>query len=59
MRALGKIVDEVIAGNPKQVEEYEAGKTTVVRFLLGQVLKASQVQLNPAAVKLIRRKLKL
>jgi len=56
--ALGEIVDEVIAGNPKQVEQYKAGKTAVLGFLVGQVMKASKGQANPAAVnELIRCKL--
>jgi aspartyl-tRNA(Asn)/glutamyl-tRNA(Gln) amidotransferase subunit B len=48
--ALEKIVDEVIAANPKQVEQYKSGKTTVVGFLVGQVMKASRGQANPATV---------
>ena len=55
--ALGKIIDEVIAANPKQVEQYRGGKTTVIGFLVGQVMKASRGQANPAAVdKLLREK---
>jgi aspartyl-tRNA(Asn)/glutamyl-tRNA(Gln) amidotransferase subunit B len=48
--ALEKIVDEVIAANPKQVEQYRGGKTTVVGFLVGQVMKASRGQANPQSV---------
>ena len=48
--ALGKIVDEVIAANPKQVEQFRAGKATVIGFLVGQVMKLSRGQANPAAV---------
>ncbi len=56
--ALGKIVDEVIAGNPKQVEQYKSGKTAVLGFLVGQVMKASKGQANPAAVnELLRARL--
>ena len=56
--ALGKIVDEVIAGNPKQVEQYKSGKTAVIGFLVGQVMKASKGQANPAAVnELLKAKL--
>ena len=55
--ALGKIIDEVIAANPKQVEQYRGGKTTVLGFLVGQVMKASRGQADPAAVnKLLRGK---
>ncbi len=35
--ALEKMIDEVIAANPKQVEQYRGGKTTVLNFLVGQV----------------------
>jgi aspartyl-tRNA(Asn)/glutamyl-tRNA(Gln) amidotransferase subunit B len=56
--ALGKIVDEVIAGNPKQVEQYKSGKTAVIGFLVGQVMKASKGQANPAVVnEMLRTKL--
>jgi aspartyl-tRNA(Asn)/glutamyl-tRNA(Gln) amidotransferase subunit B len=48
--ALDKIVDEVLAANAKQVDQYKAGKTTVIGFLVGQVMKASRGQANPAAV---------
>ena len=48
--ALDKIVDDVLAANPKQVEQYRGGKTTVLGFLVGQVMKASRGQANPAAV---------
>ncbi len=48
--ALEKILDEVLAANPKQVEQYRGGKTTVIGFLVGQVMKASRGQANPAAV---------
>ncbi|HEV2691180.1 MAG TPA: Asp-tRNA(Asn)/Glu-tRNA(Gln) amidotransferase GatCAB subunit B, partial [Bryobacteraceae bacterium] len=48
--ALEKIVDEVIAGNPKQVEQYRGGKTAVIGYLVGQVMKVSKGQANPGAV---------
>jgi aspartyl-tRNA(Asn)/glutamyl-tRNA(Gln) amidotransferase subunit B len=48
--ALEKIVDEVLAANVKQVEQYKSGKTTVAGFLVGQVMKASRGQANPATV---------
>jgi aspartyl-tRNA(Asn)/glutamyl-tRNA(Gln) amidotransferase subunit B len=40
----------VIAASPKQVEQYRAGKTTVIGYFVGQVMKASRGQANPAAV---------
>ena len=48
--AIEKIVDEVIAANPKQVEQYRGGKVTVIGFLVGQVMKLSKGQANPASV---------
>src|SRR5215472_6291544 len=39
--ALEKIIDEIIAANPKQVEQYRAGKSTIIGFFVGQVMKAS------------------
>ena len=56
--ALEKIVDEVIAGNTKQVEQFRGGKATVIGFLVGQVMKASRGQANPATVtELLKSKL--
>jgi len=47
---LEKMIDEILASNPKQVEQYRAGKQTVIGFLVGQVMKASRGQADPAAV---------
>ena len=56
--ALVKIIDEVIAANPKQLEQYRSGKTTVMNFFLGQVMKSSRGQADPAAVtRLLKEKL--
>ena len=41
---------DVIAANPKQVEQYRGGKTTLIGFFVGQVMKASRGQADPAAV---------
>jgi len=54
--ALEKIADDVIAANPKQVEQYKGGKTAVMGFLVGQVMKASRGQANPAVLNEILRK---
>ena len=48
--AIEKMIDEVIAANPKQVEQYRAGKKTVAGFFVGQVMKASKGQANPQLV---------
>ena len=46
--ALVKMVQEVIAANPKQVEQYRGGKKTVAAFFVGQVMRLSKGQANPA-----------
>jgi len=46
--ALEALIDEVIAANPKQVEQYRGGKKTVAGFFVGQVMRASKGQANPA-----------
>ena len=56
--SLEKIIDEVIAANPKQVEQYRGGKKTVMGFFVGQVMKASNGQANPQMVnELLKKKL--
>ncbi|HET7703794.1 MAG TPA: Asp-tRNA(Asn)/Glu-tRNA(Gln) amidotransferase subunit GatB, partial [Candidatus Limnocylindrales bacterium] len=47
--ALGAVIDEVIAANPKAVEDYRAGKP-VLGFFVGQVMKATRGQANAALV---------
>ncbi|HYA25080.1 MAG TPA: Asp-tRNA(Asn)/Glu-tRNA(Gln) amidotransferase GatCAB subunit B, partial [Terriglobales bacterium] len=48
--AIEKIIDDVIAANPKQLEQYRAGKKTVMGFFVGQVMKAAKGQANPQMV---------
>ncbi len=48
--AIDKIIDEVLAANPKQVEQYKGGKTTVIGFLVGQIMKQTKGQANPGIV---------
>jgi aspartyl-tRNA(Asn)/glutamyl-tRNA(Gln) amidotransferase subunit B len=56
--AIEKIVDEVLAANAKQVEDYRAGKEKAFNSLVGQVMKRSQGKANPAQVnEILRRKL--
>jgi aspartyl-tRNA(Asn)/glutamyl-tRNA(Gln) amidotransferase subunit B len=56
--ALEKIIDQVLAANPKQAEQYRAGKTTMIGFFVGQVMKASKGQANPQVVnELLAKKL--
>ncbi|HEV3011552.1 MAG TPA: Asp-tRNA(Asn)/Glu-tRNA(Gln) amidotransferase subunit GatB [Burkholderiales bacterium] len=57
--AIEKLVDEVLAKNAKQVEDYRAGKEKAFNSLVGQVMKASQGKANPAQVnELLRKKLR-
>jgi aspartyl-tRNA(Asn)/glutamyl-tRNA(Gln) amidotransferase subunit B len=56
---LEKKIDEVIAENPKQLEQYRAGKKTMLGFFVGQVMKASKGQANPQIVnELLTKKLR-
>jgi aspartyl-tRNA(Asn)/glutamyl-tRNA(Gln) amidotransferase subunit B len=56
--AIEAIVDQVIAANPKQVEQYRAGKKTIAGFFVGQAMKASKGQANPELLnELVTKKL--
>jgi aspartyl-tRNA(Asn)/glutamyl-tRNA(Gln) amidotransferase subunit B len=56
--ALEAIVDQVIAANAKSVDEYRSGKDKAFNALVGQVMKASKGQANPAqAGELLKKKL--
>ena len=56
--ALERIVDEVLAANPKSVEEFRAGKERAFNALVGQAMKATKGKANPQQVNdLLRRKL--
>jgi aspartyl-tRNA(Asn)/glutamyl-tRNA(Gln) amidotransferase subunit B len=56
--AIEAMIDAVIAANPKQVEQYRAGKKTVAGFFIGQVMRASKGQANPALLnELVAKKL--
>jgi aspartyl-tRNA(Asn)/glutamyl-tRNA(Gln) amidotransferase subunit B len=56
--ALEKIIDEIVAANPNQLEQYRAGKKTMIGFFVGQVMKASKGQANPQLVnELLAKKL--
>jgi aspartyl-tRNA(Asn)/glutamyl-tRNA(Gln) amidotransferase subunit B len=54
--ALEKIVDEVLAANPKSVEEFRAGKEKAFNALVGQAMKASRGKANPQQVSYLLRK---
>ena len=56
--AIEKMIDEIIAANPRQVEQYRGGKKTVAAFFVGQVMKLSKGQANPALLnELVTKKL--
>jgi aspartyl-tRNA(Asn)/glutamyl-tRNA(Gln) amidotransferase subunit B len=56
--ALEKTIDEILVANPRQREQYRAGKKTMIGFFVGQVMKASKGQANPQIVnELLAKKL--
>ncbi len=56
--ALMPVIDRVIADNPKPVKEYLGGKQGILKFLVGQVMKATKGQANPTlAADLLTQKL--
>ncbi len=56
--AIARMVDEVIAANPGQVEQFRAGKEKLLGFFVGRVMKASRGKANPQQVnELLRKKL--
>jgi aspartyl-tRNA(Asn)/glutamyl-tRNA(Gln) amidotransferase subunit B len=56
--AIEALLDKVIVENPKQVEQYRAGKKTVSQFFVGQVMRLSKGQANPQLVnELVTKKL--
>ena len=55
---IDRLVDEVIAANPSQVEQYRAGKEQVIGFLVGQCMQRSKGKANPSQVNsLLKEKL--
>jgi aspartyl-tRNA(Asn)/glutamyl-tRNA(Gln) amidotransferase subunit B len=57
-KALEKMIQEVIGANPKQLEQYRGGKKTVAAFFVGQVMRLSKGQANPALLnELVTRQL--
>jgi len=56
--AIEAMIDEIISANPKQVEQYRGGKKTVAAFFVGQVMRLSKGQANPALLnELVTKKL--
>jgi len=56
--AIEAMVEEAIAANPEQLEQYRAGKTKLMGFFVGQVMKASGGKANPQQVnEILKRRL--
>ena len=56
--AIEKVIDEVIAKNPKQLEQYRSGKEALFGYFVGQVMKATGGKANPGQVnELLKKKL--
>lgn len=56
--ALEPVIDEIIANHPKQVEQYRGGKDKLLGFFVGQAMKATRGQANPALLQdLVKKKL--
>jgi aspartyl-tRNA(Asn)/glutamyl-tRNA(Gln) amidotransferase subunit B len=55
--AIEALVQDVLAANPKEVEAYRGGKTRLMGFFVGEVMKASRGQANPKAVNELLRKM--
>jgi len=56
---IAKLVNEIIANNPEQVEQFREGKEQVLSYLVGQAMKLSRGKANPAQVnQILREKLK-
>jgi aspartyl-tRNA(Asn)/glutamyl-tRNA(Gln) amidotransferase subunit B len=54
--SLNSIIDGILAANPKQVAEYRSGKTKVLGFLVGQVMKETKGQANPQVLNELLKK---
>ncbi|ADE16329.1 glutamyl-tRNA(Gln) amidotransferase, B subunit [Nitrosococcus halophilus Nc 4] len=56
--SIEKLIDEVLATHPQQLEQYQAGKNKLFGFFVGQVMKASKGKANPEQVnELLKKKL--
>jgi aspartyl-tRNA(Asn)/glutamyl-tRNA(Gln) amidotransferase subunit B len=56
--AIEKVIDDIMAANPKQLADYRSGKDKLFGFFVGQVMKSTGGKANPAQVNdLLKRKL--
>jgi aspartyl-tRNA(Asn)/glutamyl-tRNA(Gln) amidotransferase subunit B len=57
--AIGPVIDEILAANPKVVDDFRAGKEKALGFLVGQVMKSTRGKANPEMVnKMLKEKIK-
>ncbi|MDC0230197.1 Asp-tRNA(Asn)/Glu-tRNA(Gln) amidotransferase subunit GatB [Deltaproteobacteria bacterium] len=57
-KELGRIVEELLASNPQQVKQFREGKTKVIGFFVGQMMKQTQGKGDPAVInRLLKEKL--
>jgi len=57
MDSLRKVVEEVIANNPKAIEDFRGGKEKALGALVGQTMKAMKGKADPASVNQMLREL--
>jgi len=56
--AIEKLIDDIMAANPKQLADYRAGKDKLFGFFVGQAMKVSGGKANPALLnELLKKKL--
>jgi aspartyl-tRNA(Asn)/glutamyl-tRNA(Gln) amidotransferase subunit B len=56
--AIGAVIDEIMAANPKQLADYRSGKDKLFGFFVGQTMKATGGKANPALLNdLLKQKL--
>lgn len=55
--ALTKTIEEIVAANPKSVEDYKSGKEKAIGFLVGQTMKAMQGKTDPGEVNRILKEI--
>jgi aspartyl-tRNA(Asn)/glutamyl-tRNA(Gln) amidotransferase subunit B len=54
--ALAEVIDRVMAANPKQLADYRAGKEKLLGYFVGQVMKETKGQANPAVLNALLKK---
>ena len=55
--ALRKVIEEIVANNPKSVEDYKAGKKKAMGFFVGQTMRVMKGKADPAMVNQILKEM--